>query len=295
MIYLSGFRFPGAAQEANYMANSWRAKQTCYDSYYPFGLFEGRTLPELDLLEITILYGGNGSGKTTLLNVMADALRLHRRAEYNRTPFFDDYVRLCEPRTMRPVPAGSLILTSDDVFDYMLDLRALNDGVDMRREQMFADYNSLRCEKFQMHGMQDYDRLKQVSAARRYSQSQMARRTLPANVRTRSNGESALAVFSERIRENALYLLDEPENSLSARLQLELARFLEDSARFYRCQFVISTHSPFLLALRGAKIYDLDQDPVEPCRWTQVPSVRTFYEFFRSRREEFEDENGAPD
>lgn len=295
MIYLSGFRFPGAAQEANYMANSWRAKQSCYDSYYPFGLFEGRTLPELDLLEITILYGGNGSGKTTLLNVMADALRLHRRAEYNRTPFFDDYVRLCEPRTMRPVPAGSLILTSDDVFDYMLDLRALNDGVDMRREQMFADYNSLRCEKFQMHGMQDYDRLKQVSAARRYSQSQMARRTLPANVRTRSNGESALAVFSERIRENALYLLDEPENSLSAQLQLELARFLEDSARFYRCQFVISTHSPFLLALRGAKIYDLDQDPVEPCRWTQVPSVRTFYEFFRSRREEFEDENGAPD
>ena len=54
MIYLSGFRFPGAAQEANYMANSWRAKQTCYDSYYPFGLFEGRTLPELDLLEITL-------------------------------------------------------------------------------------------------------------------------------------------------------------------------------------------------------------------------------------------------
>ena len=214
MVYLSGFRFPDRAQEANYMAFSPRARQTCYDSYYPFGLFEGRTLPELDFLEITILYGGNGSGKTTLLNVMADALRLYRRAEYNRTPFFDDYARLCEPRTMRPIPTGSMILTSDDVFDYMLDLRALNDGVDTRREQMFADYNDLRREKFQMRGMKDYDRLKQVSAARRYSQSQMARRTLPANVRTRSNGESALAVFSERIRENALYLLDEPENSI---------------------------------------------------------------------------------
>lgn len=164
MVYLSGFRFPDRAQEANYMAFSPRARQTCYDSYYPFGLFEGRTLPELDFLEITILYGGNGSGKTTLLNVMADALRLYRRAEYNRTPFFDDYARLCEPRTMRPIPTGSMILTSDDVFDYMLDLRALNDGVDMRREQMFADYNDLRREKFQMHGMKDYDRLKQVSA-----------------------------------------------------------------------------------------------------------------------------------
>ena len=61
MVYLSGFRFPDRAQEANYMAFSPRARQTCYDSYYPFGLFEGRTLPELDFLEITILYGGNGS------------------------------------------------------------------------------------------------------------------------------------------------------------------------------------------------------------------------------------------
>ena len=102
-----------------------------------------------------------------------------------------------------------------------------------------------------MHGMRDYDRLKQVSAARRYSQSQMARRTLPANVRTRSNGESALAVFSERIREDALYLLDEPENSLSPERQLELARFLHDSARFYNCQFVIATHSPVFTGHAG--------------------------------------------
>ncbi|MFR3970803.1 MAG: hypothetical protein ACLTYY_03900 [Faecalibacterium prausnitzii] len=179
--------------------------------------------PRWIFLRITILYGGNGSSETTLLNVMADALRLYRRAEYNRTPFLTIMRACVKPRTMRPIPTGSMILTSDDVFDYMLDLRALNDGVDMRREQMFADYNDLRREKFQMHGMKDYDRLKQVSAARRYSQSQMAPHA--ANVRTRSNGESALAVFSERIREDALYLLDEPENSLSPERQLELARF----------------------------------------------------------------------
>lgn len=287
MIYLSGFRFPSEAEEANYMAFSPRAKQTCYDSYYPFRLFAGRTLPELDLLEITILYGGNGSGKTTLLNVMADALRLHRRAEYNRTPFFDDYVRLCEPRTMRPVPVDSMILTSDDVFDYMLDLRAMNDGIDRRREEMFADYHALQREKFQMHGMRDYDHLKQVSAARRYSQSQMARRTLPANVRTRSNGESALAVFSERIREDALYLLDEPENSLSPARQIELAQFLHDSARFYNCQFVIATHSPFLLAMPGARVYDLDEEPIAPKKWTELENVRVTWEFFKRHKGEF--------
>ena len=152
---------------------------------------------------------------------------------------------------------------------------------------MFADYNDLRREKFQMHGMKDYDRLKQISAARRYSQSQMARRTLPANVRTRSNGESALAVFSERIREDALYLLDEPENSLSPERQLELAQFLHDSARFYNCQFVIATHSPFLLAMPGARIYDLDSEPIATKRWTELENVRATWEFFQSHKDEF--------
>ena len=119
------------------------------------------------------------------------------------------------------------------------------------------------------------------------SQSSFLRQNLVRNVQERSNGESALSYFVDAIRDDALYLLDEPENSLSARLQLELARFLEDSARFYGCQFVIATHSPFLLALKGARIYDLDRTPVSTCRWTEVENVRTFYDFFKSHACDF--------
>jgi predicted ATPase len=90
------------------------------------------------------------------------------------------------------------------------------------------------------------------------------------------------------VKENALYLLDEPENSLSASMQMELARFLEDSARFYGCQLVIATHSPFLLSIRGAKIYDLDARPVAPRRWTELENVRAYFDFFKSREKEFE-------
>ncbi len=71
---------------------------------------------------------------------------------------------------------------------------------------------------------------------------------------------------------------------------MELAQFMEDSARFFGCQFVISTHSPFLLALREAKIYDLDGDPVRVRRWTELPAVRTYYDFFDAHRREFEGE-----
>ena len=211
MIYLSEFYFPSQNSEANYLAESPRAKMTCYDSFYPFGLFAGRGLKALDLADVTILYGGNGSGKTTALNVMADALRLQRGAQYNRSDFFPDYVSLCQFHTLHAIPAGSLILTSDDVFDYMLDVRAINDNIDTRRGSLFDEYTEARTAKFQMHSMEDYDRLKQVSAARRYSKSQVARKTLSSNIRTHSNGESAFLMFQEKLRGDALYLLDEPD------------------------------------------------------------------------------------
>ena len=70
---------------------------------------------------------------------------------------------------------------------------------------------------------------------------------------------SELYYYSEDVFD---YLLDEPENSLSAENQLKLKQFIEDSARFYNCQFIISTHSPFILSLTDALIYDLDSNPV---------------------------------
>ena len=136
--------------------------------------------------------------------------------------------------------------------------------------------------------MEDYDRLKQVNLARRKTQSKYVRENLMDNVRERSNGESAFLYFSERIRENALYLLDEPENSLSAERQRELSRFIEDSARFFGCQFVISTHSPFMLSMKGAKIYDLDENPVDVKRWTELGNVREYFSFFKEHEKEFE-------
>lgn len=54
-----------------------------------------------------------------------------------------------------------------------------------------------------------------------------------------------------------------------------------------RRQFVLATHSPFLLAIPGARIYDLDSDPVRTRRWTELESVRDTFEFFQQHKEEF--------
>ena len=130
--------------------------------------------------------------------------------------------------------------------------------------------------------------MKRRNEAKRKTKSQYTAKRIPKELVGKSNGESAYLYFTKKITENALYLLDEPENSLSAELQLELVKFIEDSARFFGCQFIISTHSPFILSMKDAKIYDLDSLPVAEKSWTELKNVRTYFDFFLSHAKEFE-------
>ena len=132
-----------------------------------------------------------------------------------------------------------------------------------------------------MRTMAEYDELRLRNEARKKTKSAfVSPRLASREARTRSNGESAFYYFTEHIKENALYLLDEPENSLSPLLQRELAAFLSDSARFFGCQLIISTHSPFLLAMNGAKVYDLDAVPACEKKWTELEGVKIYKELF---------------
>ena len=169
----------------------------------------------------------------------------------------------------------------------MLNLRAVNAGVDEKREELFQEYLNAKYSDFHFRTMEDYDRLKTVNMARSNTQSRYVRKNLMGNLPEHSNGESAFLYFTQRIEEDGLYLLDEPENSLSPARQQELCQFIEDSARFFHCQFLIATHSPFLLAMRGAKVYDLDANPVTIRRWTELPAVRAYYDFFQAHVKEF--------
>lgn len=284
MVYLKSFTFPGADMEFDFILS---IKRTCYDSYYPFRILSNHDLHRLDFDPVTILYGGNGSGKSTALNVIAEKIRISRDSVYNKSNFFPDYVKLCNMNIEEDIPSNSRIITSDDVFDYMLNIRNLNDGIDLKRDEIFEEYLDVKYSQFQMRSMDDYDQLKKVNSSRRKTQSRYVRGELMDNIREYSNGESAFIYFTEKIGENGLYLLDEPENSLSPKRQMELTNFLEESARFFGCQFIISTHSPFLLSMRGAKIYNLDENPVEVERWTNLENVRTYYEFFKTHKDKF--------
>jgi len=294
-MYLDNFSLASDQAETKFFlgpgseANPLLTNQTYSDNPYPFRIFPDKGLQYITFAPITIFCGSNGSGKSTLLNVIAEKLRVTRMAPFNNTPFFDAYIRLCRFELTfgrETLPRGSRIITSDEVFDFLLDTRAVNEGVDKRREELVRQYKVYN-SGYVMRTLDDYEELKRHNEARRSTKSDYMSRRMKKNLPGRSNGESAYSFFTHEIKEDALYLLDEPENSLSAALQRELAQFLLDSSRFYGCQFVISTHSPFLLAMKGAKIYNMDAEPVEECRWTDIPSVRIYYDFFREKSGEF--------
>jgi predicted ATPase len=282
--YLEKFIFPSKDQEFNFFMSIVRK---CYTTFYPFQILALDEPLELDFEPITILYGGNGSGKTTALNIIAEKLKLNRSAVYNRTNFFENYLAMCAYRLEvdLTIPETSAIVTSDDVFDYALNIRNANLGIDHRREAMFDEYLDAKYAKFQMQSLEDYDRLKQVNESRRKTQSRYVRDNLTGNIRTHSNGENAFRYFSERLKDDALFLLDEPENSLSPKLQLELKKLIEEAVRFFGCQIVMATHSPFLLAIEGAKIYDFDNDPVDLKTFDELENIQIYQAFFNGSKD----------
>lgn len=295
MIYLKSFRVTTKEQEQGYFnpcdsigTFQKRSGRTCYESTYPFMLFRERQLSELKFGDITLFCGNNGSGKSTLLNLISEKLGLNRGTVFNRTDFFDDYVAMCSYELREKLPKASRIITSDDVFDRVLDIRRINDGIDRRREELYREFiDDKNNGDMQLHGLDDYDRWKTVLDAKRMNTSTYLRSRLRRNMEERSNGESALSFFVDSISEDALYLLDEPENSLSPQNQLELKKFIEDSVRYFHCQFIISTHSPFLLSLSGAGIYDLDSTPVVVRNWTELDCVRIYHDFFKGHDDLF--------
>ena len=294
MIYLKSFSIPSTELELEFLSAYTKNHVLTYsDIKYPFGMLSQR-LPDdnIQFNDITIFCGNNGSGKSTILNIIAEKLKLKRNSPFNTTEFFKEYTRFCRYTVDTEIPAASAVITSDDVFDKVLSIRRINSGIDDKRDVLANEWVDLRYNEqdTNLHGFDDYDRWKKVIDAknRKIRQEEYLRTRLMRNITERSNGESALSLFVDAIHDNALYILDEPENSLSPMNQLEFRYFLENCVRHHGCQFIISTHSPFLLSLKGARIYDIDSNPVKTSKWTELPCVKVYKDFFEENSFRFE-------
>ena len=274
MIYLKKFELP---DKEDY-------------SGYPFHLFLQKEFFNIKFDTITIFYGDNGSGKSTLLNIITETINksskvIKRKNDIVKSEYFDMYINECKYYVQNNIPLDSKIICSEDIFKNILSKRKENQEKNSAREDLKKQYLQYKYNPI------NYTSLENLSLSvetRKKTQSKFIKSRIEENSREFSNGQTALDFFDKELQENRLYLLDEPENSLSPKFQLELVQLINELSRFFKCQFIIATHSPFLLAIPNAKIYNLDETPVTEKKWYELENMQIYYNFFKENKNNFE-------
>ncbi|ADV84593.1 AAA family ATPase [Terriglobus saanensis] len=100
-----------------------------------------------------------------------------------------------------------------------------------------------------------------------------------------SHGESFFTLLEYRMRENGLFLLDEPEAALSPQRQLSMLVLMHDVLRSHgSAQFIISTHSPILLGFPDAQILSFDDGAIREIAYDECPPVQIVRRFTSHRK-----------
>lgn len=81
-----------------------------------------------------------------------------------------------------------------------------------------------------------------------------------------SHGESFMAVLTNKLKGNGLYIFDEPEAALSPARQLAAITAIHNLV-LKNSQFIIATHSPLLLSYPGATIFELNESGIEQIQY----------------------------
>ncbi len=216
-----------------------------------------------------------------MLNIIANKLKLEgyeyaNSNKYGRVLYFSKFIEECSfglgedeyGRPIKKLPQGSRYIKSEDI---LYEIKKI------QQEQVLKEGYIYEHVRRGMAKEQAQDNLSKQLAYLKYAQEKY------------SNGETALQMLEDYVEPDTLCLLDEPEVSLSPANQVVLAEKLNKMARFLGCQFIISTHSPFMLGTLNAKIYNLDSSELEEAKWTELGNVRYFYDFFEKHRNEFKE------
>ncbi len=96
---------------------------------------------------------------------------------------------------------------------------------------------------------------------------------------TQSHGQSLMSYFQSRYNLKGLYFLDEPETALSPSSLIELLNLLIKISQQGHAQFIIATHSPFLMACPDARIYSFDAPVIEPIQYEDTAYYKIYKNF----------------
>ncbi|MFE0504364.1 AAA family ATPase [Peribacillus butanolivorans] len=97
-----------------------------------------------------------------------------------------------------------------------------------------------------------------------------------------SHGESFFSAFIERFQGNGLYILDEPEAALSPLRQISMLARINELVN-QGSQFIISTHSPIIMAYPDAKIIEIKEGGLNEVTLEETNHYLLMKQFFEDK------------
>lgn len=101
------------------------------------------------------------------------------------------------------------------------------------------------------------------------------------SLHAQSHGEAFLALLTNRLQGDGIYLFDEPEAALSPQRQLAVLTLLHRLA-YHHSQLVIATHSPILLAYPHARIYEFSERGVKEVAYHETEHYQVTRDFLNN-------------
>lgn len=196
---------------------------------YPFNVGAIRSLNSLKLHpKVTYIVGENGMGKSTLMEAVAVAAGFNPEGGTKNFNF-------------------STQATHSPLYEYIRLVRGRNkprDGFFFRAESYYNLATNI-------------DELDREGGGPPIRDSYGGK-----SLHEQSHGESFFAAFIHRFTGKGLYILDEPEAALSPLRQMAMLSRIHELVQ-KSSQFIISTHSPILMAYPDSTMYNLTTEGIE--------------------------------
>ncbi|MCV6629141.1 MAG: AAA family ATPase [Flavobacteriaceae bacterium] len=219
---------------------------------YPFDVSAIKYAKNLQFSKgVNFIIGENGCGKSTLLETLGMYLQL---------PHLDgnSYHKNCFSAAQQLVPFLQLEWGIQKASGFFF------------RAEDFGDLvNSVQRRDIELQNQLDYlvgdvpDKVIQQMKENANEQTNWVRKNYGQELESFSHGEAYLHILHQKVNRSGIYLLDEPEASLSPARQLSFLYFIQQHMALYQSQFIIATHSPILMAYPGANLLEIGQDGIQ--------------------------------
>jgi predicted ATPase len=238
---------------------------------FPFAIPAVRHARDIRVDErVTIFVGDNGSGKSTLLESIAYSIGLPLIGGLMGTSAGFEAARAIKPYLKLDWGRETLkgfFFRAEDFSDFI-------GAVDRQRSKIDMELHELK-------GQVNDSILRQMSDNMNYALRQ-TQKQYGGDLQAFSHGEAYLTILQTRITEKGVFLLDEPEAALSPVKQLALIAFILEVLKNNNTQFIIATHSPILMGIPGALLYEIREEEMQAVAYTETDHYRVTRRFLEN-------------